>query len=155
MNSFASGCPACRLSTERQETRHCHSLVLGLSIISDKWQQFPGVLASADLRQTSGIEVEETIALLNGNGIDLSLCDFDHRLQSSRAPAWPRGFMPEELFEAMHRSIVDGAPETACDLAEQALAAKIAPLRIANGIADQWLVARRGSSGAAGALRYR
>jgi corrinoid protein of di/trimethylamine methyltransferase len=40
--------------------------------------------------------------------------------------------MPEETFLAMQRSIVDGAPDTASDLAQQALAAGIAPLEAIN-----------------------
>lgn len=40
--------------------------------------------------------------------------------------------MAEELFEAMHRSIVDGMPEKATELAQQALAAGIDPIEAVN-----------------------
>jgi corrinoid protein of di/trimethylamine methyltransferase len=40
--------------------------------------------------------------------------------------------MPEDTFSAMRQSIIDGAPETASDLAQRAVAAGIAPLEAIN-----------------------
>ena len=40
--------------------------------------------------------------------------------------------MPEDRFAAMQRSIVDGAPDTASELAQQAIAAGVAPLDAIN-----------------------
>jgi len=40
--------------------------------------------------------------------------------------------MPEDAFSAMRQSIIDGAPDTASDLARRALAAGIAPLEAIN-----------------------
>jgi len=37
-------------------------------------------------------------------------------------------FMPDDTFSAMRPSITAGAPDTACDLAQRALAAGLAPL---------------------------
>ncbi|MBZ5679550.1 MAG: corrinoid protein [Acidobacteriia bacterium] len=40
--------------------------------------------------------------------------------------------MPDDTFSAMRQSIIDGAPDTASDLAQQAVAAGIAPLEAIN-----------------------
>jgi corrinoid protein of di/trimethylamine methyltransferase len=41
--------------------------------------------------------------------------------------------MPDNAFSAMRQSIIDGAPDTASDLAQHAVAAGIAPLEAING----------------------
>ena len=40
--------------------------------------------------------------------------------------------MPDDTFSAMRQSIIDGAPDTACSLAQQAITAGTAPLDAIN-----------------------
>jgi len=42
------------------------------------------------------------------------------------------GSVPDQLFEAMRQSIIDGAPDTATELAQQALASGVDPLEAVN-----------------------
>src|SRR6266536_4478873 len=58
----------------------------------------------------------------------ISITDWRHALGS----AWPRGFMPDATFSAMRQSIIDGAPDTASGLAQQAVLAGIAPIEDIN-----------------------
>ena len=47
-------------------------------------------------------------------------------------PAWPRVFMVQDTYSAMRQSVINGAPDTAAELAQQALAEGIAPLDAIN-----------------------
>src|SRR6266571_263196 len=58
----------------------------------------------------------------------ISITDWRHALGS----AWPRGFMPDATFSAMRQSIIDGAPDTASGLAQQAVSSGIAPIDAIN-----------------------
>src|SRR6266498_445354 len=59
-------------------------------------------------------------------------CDFNHRLASLPRSACARGSMPDHNFSAMRQSIIDGAPETASGLAQQAVSSGVAPIDAIN-----------------------